>query len=226
MDRDQLATFQDFVAENLSPVEAAPHQPSLALCVVEVIQAPGGLPSVTASVLERYAAFRAAQAGNAEKDGAKELLASFDTLGVEEWMERIGTRNRMPPRPGAPYKAETIQNAAKALLEHRVDSTKDLVRLKDKAALRFAWTGLPGQTFGISWHHLLVLAGCPGIKPDAMQQRAIADVLGVAPLRVTDQLIVELMQATAKSLAVDETDLDWALWRWQRSARKKARERP
>src|SRR5512139_1971253 len=79
---------------------------SLALCLIDSIQSIGQKYGGVRSVVRRYRDFRASQGGDAERDGAVELAATFDELGsVDSWASKIGTHNRVYSRGEAPLKA-------------------------------------------------------------------------------------------------------------------------
>lgn len=61
----------------------------LALCVIDSIQSVGVRCSVE-NVVQRYRGF---QGNDAATDGMPELSRTFASLGVDGWVQRIGTRN-------------------------------------------------------------------------------------------------------------------------------------
>ncbi|WP_460604447.1 hypothetical protein [Jatrophihabitans fulvus] len=197
------------------------YRDSLALCIVDAVQSPGVKYATVESVIGRYRSFRAAEGGDADTDGSPELLSTFQNLGVEGWIERIGTRNRTPPRPGAPYKAEAIRQEAAAFRDAGIFGTADLraAVAEGKDAQVFAnWADVVGQQTGITWHYLLMLAGVPGVKPDRMIARFVTTALGYSKNRnqVPREKMISLVTAAAAELGTTPTTLDHEIWRWQR----------
>jgi hypothetical protein len=62
------------------------------------------------------------------------------------------------------------------------EAAEDAGRL---AVVEAAWRAVPGQRSGITWQYVQMPAGIPGVKPDRMICRFVADALGcpVAPSR-------------------------------------------
>ncbi len=74
-----------------------------------------------------------------------------------------------------------------------------------------------GQRSGITWHYVQMLAGIPGVKPDRMICRFVADSLKVPRRSVTPPFALDILTATANQMGVSPTDLDHAVWQFQRS---------
>jgi hypothetical protein len=114
-----------------------------------------------------------------------------------------------------------IRDAARVLDEAGISTTADLRNAaKDEAQLasvEAAWRAMTGQGSGITWHYMQILAGIPGVKPDRMICRFIADSLGLPRRDVTPPFALEILTAAAKELGVSPTDLDHAVWQFQRS---------
>jgi len=83
-------------------------------------------------------------------------------------------------------------------------------------AVETAWLGVPGQRSGITWHYVQMLAGIPGIKPDRMITRFVADTLGLPRKSVKPHFALEALMATAHEMGLPPTDLDHGIWQWQR----------
>jgi hypothetical protein len=195
---------------------------SLALCVIDSVQAAGVKYATVLSVVDRYRAYRARSGRNADKDGASSLLETFDELGLEGWMDSIGTRNRTPPRPRAPFKAQAIRQLAGALVDGGIDTTAQLRKAAKRpellAAVHDSWVRVVGQTPGVTWHYFLILANVPGIKPDALLSKYVAQSLGVPTQLVTRDTALDLLSGVARMLDVSTTLLDYQIWQWQRRA--------
>lgn len=119
--------------------------------------------------MNSYRGYRRAHDSDPATDGAPELLSSFVELGgTQEWANAIGNQNKTSTRVGAPLKATAIRDAAQALHEAGVDTTKALrERAADSEQLAHverAWRAVVGQKSGITWHYVQMLAGIPGIS--------------------------------------------------------------
>lgn len=195
---------------------------SLALCIIDSIQSTGATYASVKKVLARYRAHRMAQGGDPETDGAVALLGTFHDLGSAElWARTIGTGNRTSTDPSAPLKAVAIESAATALSDIELYSAADLREVATYPELRVtveaAWTGVVGQVSGVTWRHLLMLAGVPGVKPDRTVIRFVASALSLDPAAIALPFAAEAIERTAIDLSVSPTALDHAVWRWQRS---------
>lgn len=196
------------------------YRDSLALCVVDSVQSTGVTYSSVGNVLDRYRAYRREQGGEPATDGAAELLATFDQLdGPDAWAARIGTRNRTSTRGGI-LKAEAIRDATRVLAVEGLDTAGalraaagDEVRLE---LVRKAWCTVKGQRSGVTWRYVLMLAGVPGVKPDRMICRFVADALELPRRSVGSEFAAEIVTAAAPELDMSATALDHAIWRFQR----------
>jgi len=218
------------------------HPGSLGLCVLEAVLAPRVGTTTTTAAVERYRALRSEALADPDADGADALLAVLEELGDEGWSARVGTRHRAWPAPTAPLKATATRLAARALVGAGVRTTTDLLRLLDAALepvvlgpvllepvaeepagspptaggwhrLRRAWTAVPGQGSGSSWHWLHQLAGSRRVVPDLAARRLVARALG-PPLRSVDgSAAAAALEGAAAALGVPARELDHAAWR-------------
>lgn len=196
------------------------YRDGLALCVIDSVQSTGVNYTSVGKVLDRYRTYRRAQGADPAADGAVELLATFDELGgTDAWASRSGTRNRTSTRGGI-LKAEAIREAARVLTAGGIDTTTDLrAAADDEARLEpvwKAWCTVKGQRSGITWRYVLMLAGVPGVKPDRMICRFVADALGAPRRSVGPEFAAEIVTAAAPELDMSATALDHAIWRFQR----------
>ena len=195
----------------------------LALCVVDAVQSLGVTYTSVGNVVDSYRRYRRAQNGDPQTDGTQELLATFEELkGSAGWAVEIGNGNRTSTHAGAPLKAEAIRLAAQLLSDKGFTDTGKLraaVDAPELADVKAQWLRIPGQSGGISWRYLLMLAGVPGVKPDRMIIRFVAGALGLQSRRVTSEFAAEAILATAARLAMSSTDLDHGIWDWQRRQR-------
>lgn len=185
---------------------------SLALCIIDSIYSTGSHYSSVVNVIERYTALRGT------RDGAKTLAQSIQHAGgAREWATSIA-HNLKPAHtgPGAPLKAEIIEQAAELMSKLGIDTVPDLVSQVndsplDNEVLR-GWKRLPSQSSGVTYNYLLILAGLPSVKPDRMVLRFLAQALGEES-ELDGARAVKLITETAKSMNVDPRALDHIAWR-------------
>nr|WP_302621785.1 helicase associated domain-containing protein [Gordonia sp. UCD-TK1] len=192
----------------------------LALCVIDSVQSTGVSYSSVENVVARYRSYRRAHGDDPDTDGVPELLATFDELGDPGgWAQKIGNNNRTSTRSGV-LKSQAIRDAARVLDGARIASAEDLRETANDetqlAQIRDKWCVVTGQRSGITWHYLQMLAGIPGVKPDRMICRFVADSLGLARRSVTPQFAFEIVTAAAADIGMSPTDLDHAIWQYQR----------
>lgn len=198
----------------------AGYRGSLALCIVDSVQSTGVKYSSVVTVVDAYRAYRRSQGGDPNTDGVPELLTTFEELdGPDGWAEKIGNRNRTSTRGGV-LKAEAIWDAAAALAVHEIDTTASLLAAAEDAThlarVEAAWCVVKGQRSGITWHYMQMLAGIPGVKPDRMICRFVADALGLPRRSVRTGFALEILTAAAKEMGMSPTALDHAVWQFQR----------
>ncbi|MDZ7882566.1 MAG: hypothetical protein U5N53_06480 [Mycobacterium sp.] len=191
---------------------------SLALCIVDSVQSTGvKYPSVE-KVVARYVGFRN---GNAYTDGTVELLATFtETGGPDAWAEKIGNGHRTSTRGGV-LKAAAILEAALALDGMGI-ATAAALRDADAARrgeVEASWRKVTGQRSGITWRYAGMLAGVPGVKPDRMICRFVADSLELRRRSVGTEFAYDIVTAAATEMGMSATALDHAIWRFQRGRR-------
>lgn len=143
-------------------------RPSLALCVIDAVQAGAGHYATVVGLLDRYSAYRAAQPPAPEPDGVRALLRTFEEVGgAHPWTGKVGNYKRAYGAGSLPLRARTISAAAQALYQLRVDSVADLRALcadaRTLAVVHRAWRGAVPQDGTLLWHYLLSLAGVPGL---------------------------------------------------------------
>lgn len=141
---------------------------SLALCVIDSIYSTGAHYSSVINVVRRYRDDREKHGGDANTDGATDLIGSFELHGgPDAWASAIGNRRPTSTASGAPLKADAIHEIASSLAATDIETTD---ALRSAAAgggldeLKSLWRSAPGQRSGITWEYALMLAGVPGVK--------------------------------------------------------------
>lgn len=185
---------------------------SLALCMIDSLYSTGSHYTSVINVISKY------KGTHGEQDGARALSASIGNAGgAREWaVTVVGNRKPAHTKPGAPLKAEIIQQAAELMTDLGIDTVPDLVsQVEDDPygnPVYKAWKKLPSQSSGVTYNYLLILAGLPSVKPDRMVLRFLATALG-EEVELTIQRAVDLIMETAKAMDVSPRTLDHIAWR-------------
>lgn len=191
---------------------------SLAMCVIDAIWSMGVRYGAVGNVVSRYREIRSAEGGDADQDGASDLLRCIDLLhGADGFAESVRNRQRVSTHPGAVRKAEAVHRAARALCDAGVETVVDLRAAAagpHATRVKGLWLTLPGQGSGVSWHYLLMLAGLAGVKPDRMICRFVARALGRR--RIAPAEAACLVVRAAELLDVSPRVLDHEIWRHER----------
>ncbi len=199
--------------------EPTSYPESLALCIVDAIYVTGARHLTVDRIVERYRGYRAGQGGDADADGARELLATVDELGgAEQWASQIGNRRPTSTTKNAPLRAVALVEAAKALVALGVRTAEELrtvVRDSERAeAARAAWCAVPGQRSGFTWAYLGLLAQVPG----ATVAPAVAGY--VARETAGSEEAAVLLRSVAQLSGWDVTALHHAIWRFESGRRR------
>ncbi|TDK25841.1 hypothetical protein E2F48_11505 [Arthrobacter crusticola] len=194
-----------------------PH--SLALCVIDSIYSTGSNYQSVINVVNEYREYRRAHDGDANQDGTKELLATFQEAGDSAaWAEIVNNRKPAHTKANAPLKAEVIRQAAEMLQNELGYLTlKDLHRAcaqdENLKALKDAWLDLPSQRSGVTHNYLLILAGFQSVKPDRMVTRFIEEHIDLGGRRLTPSQAAELIKRVAELYPTQAQRLDHVIWR-------------
>ncbi|MBJ8345567.1 heme peroxidase [Antrihabitans sp. YC2-6] len=186
---------------------------SLALAVIESIQATRSHYTSVRNVLTRYDEYRR---GASAADGAGELRASFNELGgPENWADRIGNRKPTSTQAGSPLKAAAIFEAAQLLHGRRIEHGADLRAIDDAGLtdMRSAWLSLPGQASGLTWTYLSMHLGHTPPGADPLVTRYVAVVLDVPERELDPDAVAALIGQTATQLDLTPRPLEYAIWR-------------
>ncbi|MGX9672378.1 heme peroxidase [Mycobacterium sp. HM-7] len=187
---------------------------SLALCIIDAIYAPGARHLTVDKIIERYRSYRAGQGGDADTDGAPELLANVEALGgPQQWAAQIGNRRPTSTAKDAPLRSLALTEVAQSLVALGIRTTEDLRVISADPELasqaRRVWCAVPGQRSGFTWRFLLMLAQVPGTDRTvaAYVAREIGDC-GPAEAAA-------LVGAVAGAAGWDVAALSQAIWRFE-----------
>ena len=193
----------------------------LALCVLDSIWSLGvNYDHHVVPVLRRYRAMRRALGADPNTDGTEELLAAADRCGGPDgFAQALGNHQRTSTRAGAPTKAASVVQAARALGTVNITTAAEFRKAvaADAKAVELIWRAVPGQVSSdIGWRYLQLLAGVDEVKPDRMIARFLTSC-GAPALTTSDSSA--LVRAAAVRLGVTARVLDHAIWRYQRAQR-------
>lgn len=187
---------------------------SLALCMIDAIYATGARHLTVDRIIGRYRSYRAGQGGDADTDGARELLANVEALGgPQQWAAQIGNRRPTSTAKDAPLRSVALTAAAQALVGLGIRTAEDLRLVAAdpepaKVAKR-AWCAVPGQRSGFTWRFLLMLAELPGTD------RTVAKYVTRESGDDGSVDAGELLTALADAERWDADALHQAIWRFE-----------
>lgn len=192
---------------------------SLALCIIDSIYSTGSNYQAVINVVNEYREYRRAQGGDADRDGTKELLATFNEAGGSAgWAELVNNRKPAHTKANAPLKAEVIRQAAEVLhcelgYRTRDDLHKAYADDENLESLKKAWLRLPSQRSGLTYNYLLILAGFQSVKPDRMVIRFIEEHVDLQGRKLAPKEAAELIKKVAELYPTQPRRLDHVIWR-------------
>ncbi|RVW06061.1 heme peroxidase [Rhodococcus spongiicola] len=191
---------------------------SLALCIIESVQAAGARFADAGLVVDRYLAYRRAHDSGPVTDGARTLLRTFEQVGsADQWAGKIGNYKRRYSESAAPLRASEIQRAAERLHALHIDSVADLIDATHDShtasELRTAWHESCGANDDTTWLHLLLLAGIADADDTAAVEGFVRSALTGSPDPCPPA--AEVLAAAADELGVSPTALEYAVLRWR-----------
>ncbi|MDP9402666.1 MAG: hypothetical protein M3P85_04890 [Actinomycetota bacterium] len=137
------------------------------------------------------------------------LVLSEFAANPYDLVEILGSRQRLS---GGLTKAGGAAAAALSLVGVGVRHACDVTGSDPE---RDAWCSVKGLS-EVTWSYVLMLLGVPRVKADVMVRRFVGSTVG----RDTSASEARsLVMAAADNLGVDATDLDHAIWSWQRQRR-------
>lgn len=217
---DALVTHCKVVfADDLARLHPPDGYGSVALSILDAIWSIGVRYTTVGRVLDRYRAWVAGQGSGAEERSAADLADDISKLGIEQFSDQIGTRQRTSTRNGI-LKADAAYRAATAVAEAGVGAQADLQGI-DLQPLKAQWTAIPGQGSGISWRYFLMNNRIEDVKPDRMVIRFVTAALlnsDLPQVRSSEAVALLVRQAHDK-LRIGQPDLtlralDHAMWCW------------
>ena len=187
---------------------------SLALCIIDAIYVTGARHLTVERIVERYRSHRSGHGGDADVDGAPELLAHVDELGgPQQWVSEIGNRRPTSTAKNAPLRSVAMVEATQALVELGVRTGADLRALAEDSArcgqAKSAWCAVPGQWSGFTWGYLLLLAQVPGVMVDRVVAGYVTREAGATCSAAA------LLHAVSESAGWDAGALHHAIWRFE-----------
>ncbi|MDR2253210.1 MAG: hypothetical protein LBD97_05000 [Bifidobacteriaceae bacterium] len=197
---------------------------SLAEAIIDSIWSERVRYSNVIEVVDRYRAHRAAEGGDADRDGAVELAQTF-AIGLDAWMERIGNHQRVYSRVDAPYKAEAVRGAADVAVAAGVRSADDFKQgyagqTDQFQDMRRRWLALPSQRSGLSWARLALAVGIETVPQDLWLVEFASHAAGEP---VSGQAALGLVDAAAAAMGVGSFRLRNAIWMYQTKLDQRAR---
>ncbi|WP_305094449.1 heme peroxidase [Prescottella sp. R16] len=191
---------------------------SLALCIIESVQAAGTRLADAGTVVDRYLAYRRARDTEPVTDGARTLLRTFEEAGsADQWAGKVGNYRRRYTASAPPLRAGEIQRTAERLHDLHIDSVPDLVAATSGNSrtdtVRAAWKESSGTCDATPWQHLLLLAGVPDAADPATTAvtRFVRTAAGGDPSASES---ADALAAAAGRLDVSPAALEHAVRRW------------
>lgn len=210
---------RDIFGDEVRWITADGYPNSLALCIIDSIYSTGSNYQAVINVVNEYRAYRRAQGGDADRDGTKELLATFNEAGGSAgWAELVNNRKPAHTKANAPLKAEVIRQAAEVLhcrlgYRTRADLHTAYANDENREVLKKAWLRLPSQRSGVTYNYLLILAGFQSVKPDRMVIRFIEEHVDLRGRKLTPSEAAELIKKVAELYPTQPRRLDHVIWR-------------
>ncbi|MBD8507812.1 hypothetical protein HT102_15085 [Hoyosella sp. G463] len=205
---------------------------SLALCVIDAVQCTAGHYPTTLAVTDHYRAYRARQhaAGlhsPGHRDGTRALLRTFEESGgTTAWSGKVAMYRTRHATPAQAVKARSIQRAAAAFHDLRIDATGDLAAMLPHAATRSlavnAWRGAASHGFTDSWDYLLLLAGIHPVDEASALRHCHRFLAGALPPAGNEAAmrarhagrVLGLVEVLAERLGTSTEALVLAINRW------------
>jgi hypothetical protein len=143
-------------------------------------------------------------------------LAKYDTdaealADILDCQQTLSGKGR-----GRPRKALALAQAARLFVDNGISHASQISPTDDQKRQWRSVDGLGPAT----WHYVLMLLGKPDVKADTMITRFVERALGY---RLPNELVRASVIDSASALGVSSTDLDFAIWSWQRRQQRTRR---
>ena len=193
---------------------------SLALCVVDSIWSLGIRYETVEKILDSYLKARGLNGVKDAQtctDGPSDLLKWFtDPSGCsgspDKFAEIVDNRNRTSSVNGI-LKAEAVVQGCNLMASLGIDTTHALILRADEVQRKWM-SEIKGQSSGISWKYLLMLAGQSGVKPDRMVKRFMSR-MGISGALSPEDFIDALVRRI-DLVDIDATAIDHQIWLLER----------
>lgn len=156
---------------------------SVALAVLDSFWSPDGASdrATVEHVVALYREMREAEWGDAETDGANELLAQFDVVGgpayfaeqLKKAAPEASSRKAILSAAGSFEACELLRSADLSSAEELRGGAPGVLRGVERP-----WKRIAGQRSGASFNRMLLLVGCPVPNPDRPLLAFVAAALG------------------------------------------------
>lgn len=150
---------------------AAEYPDSVALAVLDSFWSPDGTSDreTAEQVLAVYREMREAEWGDAETDGANELLGQFDVVGgpayfaeqLKKAAPEASSRKAILSAAGSFEACELLRSADLSTAAELRGAAPGVLRGVERP-----WKRIAGQRSGESFNRVLLLVGCPTVNPD------------------------------------------------------------
>ncbi|WP_431844074.1 hypothetical protein [Calidifontibacter indicus] len=181
---------------------------------------PGGYPGeIELALLDAILSIRA-RYGDWPRTGVGKRVMAYKTARGVDTCDDLDTLASFPSdtlleicgsqKTGRRLKSDAIIAAARALVAAGVRHSHDLAKPDEQHRRAYVSVNGLGE---VTWSYLLMLLGHSDVKPDRMIMR----YLRRAGLTVTPEQARTIVVATAGELNISASDLDHAIWRFERS---------
>ncbi|MGQ0467067.1 MAG: hypothetical protein ACT4QG_17340 [Sporichthyaceae bacterium] len=175
VDEGAIAKLVEHCRATLGPSDGwaavAGYPDSVALAVLDSFWSPDGTSDreTAEQVLAVYREMREAEWGDAETDGANELIVQFDVVGGPAYFaEQLKKAAPEASSRKAILSAAGSLEACELLRSADLGSAAELRGAKPDAlrGVERPWKRIAGQRSGESFNRVLLLTGCPVVNPD------------------------------------------------------------
>ena len=193
------------------------------LAVLDAVWSPGSnYEEHVERVVTRYRDWRP----TADMDTAADLLDAIDGAGgPESFADDVVKNHQLTATRNGVLKAAAVRSAAEVLVAVGLPSTADVRNASPERIeqARVAWCNVRGQSSGITFHYVLMLAGLEDVKPDRMVQRFLEAAIG-RPTTLGEARA--LVIAAAVELGSGPTQTDHRIWAHESAKAKDRRRSP